>query len=168
VLSELFSGPMRFMAVSPVKLSNNSRTKALSFLQRRDAMSEIKEHMKIIGKDGAPVGTVDKVDSGRIRLTKKDSPAGHQDHHHYIDRKLVGSVEGDVVKLSVNADAVPQTEEQTSKAGDSAPEGLRQATAKDEAKNESKMGHDLAKGPDRFEERSKSSDGKSAGAKQQG
>src|SRR4029453_7427512 len=97
-------------------------------------MSEIKEHMKIIGKDGTPVGTVDKVDGERIKLTKKDSPAGHQDHHHYIDRKLVGSVEGDVVKLSVNADAVPKTEEQTSKAGERAAEGLRQATAKDEAK----------------------------------
>lgn len=74
-------------------------------------MSEIKEHMKIIGKDGAPVGTVDRVEGERIKLTKKDSPAGHQGHHHYIDRKLVGAVEGDVVKLSVNADAVPRTEE---------------------------------------------------------
>ena len=74
-------------------------------------MSEIKEHMKIIGKDGAPVGTVDGVEGDRIKLTKKDSPAGHQGHHHYIDRKLVGAVEGDVVKLSVNADAVPRTEE---------------------------------------------------------
>lgn len=45
-------------------------------------------------------------------MTKKDSPAGHQDHHHYIDRKFVGSVEGDIVKLSVNADAVPKMEEQ--------------------------------------------------------
>jgi hypothetical protein len=129
-------------------------------------MSEIKEHMKIIGKDGALVGTVDKVDGQRIKLTKKDSPVGHQDHHHYIDRKLVGSVEG--VKLSINADAVPKTEEQTSKAGKRAAEGLRRATAKDEAKNESKMEHDLAKGPDRFEERSKSSDGKSAEEKQKG
>jgi hypothetical protein len=38
----------------------------------------------------------------------------------------------------------------------------------EEAKNESKMGHDLAKGADRFEERSKSSDGKSAEEKQKG
>jgi hypothetical protein len=73
-------------------------------------MSEIKEHMKIVGKDGAAVGTVDRVEGDRIKLTKKDSPAGHQDHHHYIDRKLVGSVEGDTVKLSVNADAVPKQE----------------------------------------------------------
>lgn len=79
-------------------------------------MAEIREHMKIIGKDGAHVGTVDKVEGNRIKLTKKDSPAGHEDHHHYIDRTLVGAVEGDVVKLSVNADAVPKTEESGQKA----------------------------------------------------
>ncbi|MBR0810460.1 hypothetical protein JQ544_02925 [Bradyrhizobium diazoefficiens] len=54
----------------------------------------------------------------------------------------------------------------SSKAGEQAAEGLREATSKDEAKNESRMGHDLAKGADRFEERSKSSDGKSAEDKQ--
>jgi hypothetical protein len=54
----------------------------------------------------------------------------------------------------------------SSKAGERAAEGLREATAKEEAKNESKTGHDLAKGADRFEERSKSSDGKSAVEKQ--
>ena len=74
-------------------------------------MAEIKEHMKIIGKDGAHVGTVDRVEGNRIKLTKKDSPAGHEDHHQYIDRQLVGAVEGDIVKLSVNADAVQKTEE---------------------------------------------------------
>jgi hypothetical protein len=51
-------------------------------------------------------------------------------------------------------------ERKSSKAGERAAEGLREATAKEEAKTESKMGHDLAKGADRFEERSKSSDGK--------
>ena len=73
-------------------------------------MADIKEHMKVIGKDGAPVGTVDRVEGDRIKLTRKDSGAGHEGHHHYIDRKLVGAVEGDVVKLSVNASAVPETE----------------------------------------------------------
>ena len=52
------------------------------------------------------------------------------------------------------------------KAGERAAEGLREATANEEAKIESKTGHDLAKGADRFEERSKSSDGKSAVKKQ--
>ena len=59
-------------------------------------------------------------------------------------------------------------ERKSSKAGERAAAGLREATAKDEAKNESKMGHDLAKGADRFEERSKSFDGKSAEEKQKG
>jgi hypothetical protein len=57
-------------------------------------------------------------------------------------------------------------ERKKSKAGERAAEGLRKAASNEEAKNESKTGHDLAKGADRFEERSKSSDGKSAGEKQ--
>ncbi|UXN59033.1 hypothetical protein [Phyllobacterium zundukense] len=44
--------------------------------------------------------------------------------------------------------------------------GLRKSAAADEKKVESQKGSDLAKGADRFEERSKSSDGKSAGKKQ--
>lgn len=75
-------------------------------------MADIREHMKVIGKDGAHVGTVDRVEGDRIKLTKKDSPAGHEGHHHYIDSQLVGSVEGEVVKLSVNAsEAVKQETE---------------------------------------------------------
>ena len=59
-------------------------------------------------------------------------------------------------------------ERNSSKAGERAAEVLREATSKEEAKNENKMGHDLAKGADRFEERSKSSDGRSAEEKQKG
>jgi hypothetical protein len=59
-------------------------------------------------------------------------------------------------------------ERKSSKAGERAAEGLHEAASKEEAKKESKMGHDLAKGPDRFEERSKSSDGISAEEKQKG
>jgi hypothetical protein len=73
-------------------------------------MADIRENMKIIGKDSAPIGTVDRVESNRIKLTKKDNPSGHQDHHHYIDKQHVGSVEGDTVKLSCNADAIPKQE----------------------------------------------------------
>jgi len=57
-------------------------------------------------------------------------------------------------------------ERESSKKGERAAEGLREAAAKDEAKNERRMGHDLAKGADRFDERSKSSDGKDAVEKQ--
>jgi hypothetical protein len=59
-------------------------------------------------------------------------------------------------------------ERKSSKAGQQAAAGLREATAREEAKNESRTGHDLAKGADRFEERSKSSDGRSAQEKQKG
>ncbi|MBD0414616.1 hypothetical protein [Oryzicola mucosus] len=51
--------------------------------------------------------------------------------------------------------------------GKQAAEGLRQETLKEERKVEAETGHDLKKGEDRFEERSKSSDGQSAGAKQE-
>lgn len=36
----------------------------------------IREHMEVIGADGVHVGTVDKVEGGRIKLTKKDSGEG--------------------------------------------------------------------------------------------
>ena len=74
-------------------------------------MADIREHMKIIGKDGASVGTVDRVEGNRIKLTKEDSGGGHQGHHHYIDMQLVGAVEGDTVKLACNADAIPKQEQ---------------------------------------------------------
>lgn len=52
--------------------------------------------------------------------------------------------------------------------GKQAAEGLRKAAAKNEKKTEQAMGKDLAKGAKRFDERARSSDGKSAGAKQKG
>lgn len=50
--------------------------------------------------------------------------------------------------------------------GKEAARGLRKSAAKEERKVEARTGHELKKGEDRFEERSKSSDGRSAGAKQ--
>ena len=50
--------------------------------------------------------------------------------------------------------------------GKEAAKGLKQATAQEERKIEAAKGSELKKGEKRFEERSKSSDGKSAGAKQ--
>lgn len=75
---------------------------------------DIREHMEVIGADGVHVGTVDRIDGNRIKLTKKDSGEGsHQGHHHYIDKGLVADVEGDKVRLSaVGAVAVTMEEEQ--------------------------------------------------------
>ena len=76
-------------------------------------MSEIKEHMEVIGADGVHVGTVDKVDGNRIKLTKRDSGEGsHKGHHHFIDLGLVAGVEGFKVRLSaIGAVAVTMEEE---------------------------------------------------------
>jgi hypothetical protein len=75
--------------------------------------SRIKEHMEVIGADGVHVGTIDKVEGGRIKLTKKDSGEGsHKGHHHFIDKGLVAEVEGDKVRLSANADVAVTMEEE--------------------------------------------------------
>jgi hypothetical protein len=44
--------------------------------------SSIKQHMEVIGADGVHIGTVDRVEGGRIKLTKKDGGTPHHDHHH--------------------------------------------------------------------------------------
>src|SRR6185503_4218252 len=68
-------------------------------------MQNIAEHMEVIGADGVHIGTVDRMDGGRIKLTKKDSGEGsHKGHHHFIDKGLVAGVEGNKVRLSANAD----------------------------------------------------------------
>ncbi|MES2339825.1 MAG: DUF2171 domain-containing protein [Pseudomonadota bacterium] len=81
--------------------------------------SAIKEHMDVIGADGVHVGTVDKVEGNRIKLTKKDSGAqvsegtgSHEGHHHFISLGLVADVEGDTVRLSANADVAVTFEEE--------------------------------------------------------
>ena len=73
-------------------------------------LSQIKEHMEVIGADGVHVGTVDHVDGDRIKLTKKDSSPDiegaegeHAGHHHYVSVGLVADIEGDKVRLSATA-----------------------------------------------------------------
>lgn len=79
----------------------------------------IREHMEVIGADGAHVGTVDCVKGDRIVLTKSDSTAqleqsaGGQpeQRHHYISMGLVADVEGDRVRLSATGANVQLLEE---------------------------------------------------------
>ena len=69
--------------------------------------SMIEEHMDVIGADGVHVGTVDRVEGDRIKLTKKGSSAEiegaageHEGHHHYISTGLVADIEENAVRLS--------------------------------------------------------------------
>ena len=76
-------------------------------------LSNITEHMEVVGADGGHVGTVDHVDGDRIKLTKADSGQGsHEGHHHYVPGGLVAAVEGDRVRLSANADVAVLFEEE--------------------------------------------------------
>ncbi len=46
-----------------------------------DLASQIGEHMEVVGDDGEHVGTVDKVEDNRIKLTRKDDPTGSGEHY---------------------------------------------------------------------------------------
>jgi hypothetical protein len=76
-------------------------------------ISNIREHMEVIGADGVHIGTVDKVEGQRIKLTRKDSGEGsHKGHHHFIPSGLVAEVEGNKVRLSANSDVAVTFEEE--------------------------------------------------------
>jgi len=76
-------------------------------------LSSIQQHADVIGADGVHVGTVDRVEGDRIKLTRKDNAEGsHQGHHHYIPVLLVAEIENGTVRLSANADVAVTFEEE--------------------------------------------------------
>ena len=77
------------------------------------SIDQIREGMEVIGADGVHLGTVDRVEGQRIKLTRADSGLGsHQGHHHFLSVGLVAGVEGDRVRLSANADNAELFEEE--------------------------------------------------------
>lgn len=68
--------------------------------------SEIREHMEVIGSDGQHVGTVDRIEGDRIKLTKSDPQA--QGQHHYLPLNAVSSVEQDAVRLNISGQQARQ------------------------------------------------------------
>ncbi len=76
-------------------------------------INAVKEGMDVIGADGVHVGTVDRAEDKRIKLTKQDSGQGaHEGHHHYLSEGLIAGVEGDKVRLSANAAVAIHFEEE--------------------------------------------------------
>jgi hypothetical protein len=63
--------------------------------------TNIREHMKVMGSDRQPVGTVDHVEGERIKLAKNDPQAGGE--HHYIPADWVERVDGEQVYLRQKA-----------------------------------------------------------------
>jgi hypothetical protein len=64
-------------------------------------VAQIKEHMEIKGSDGAHVGTVDKIEGDRVKLTKSDPASGGE--HHYISVGMIDEIKGDAVCLNKTA-----------------------------------------------------------------
>jgi len=69
-----------------------------------DKVPHIREHMEIVGSDGQHVGTVDKVEGDRIKLTRNDDPDHSGLHHHYLPVSSVDSVHIDQVRLNMPAE----------------------------------------------------------------
>lgn len=68
-------------------------------------IDNLREGMEVIGADGVHVGTIDRIEGDRIKLTRKDSGEGsHKGHHHFLATGLVAEVEGDKVRLSTKGD----------------------------------------------------------------
>ena len=77
------------------------------------SIDQVREGMEVIGADGVHLGTVDRVEGTRIKLTRPDSGQGsHEGHHHFLAAGLVAEVEGDKVRLSANADVAVTFEEE--------------------------------------------------------
>lgn len=73
------------------------------------SIDQVREGMEVIGADGVHLGTVDRIEGDRIKLTRADSGEGsHEGHHHFLSAGLVAEVEGDRVRLSANADVAAE------------------------------------------------------------
>lgn len=68
--------------------------------------SQIKEHMDVVGSDGQHIGTVDRMDGQRIKLTRKDPSASGE--HHFIGVDAVSEVKDGRVQLNCTAEQARQ------------------------------------------------------------
>ena len=64
--------------------------------------SQIREHMEVIGADGGHIGTVDKIEGERIKMTKTDRGSGGQ--HHFVPLGLVEEIDADAVRMSFSSE----------------------------------------------------------------
>ena len=64
----------------------------------------IAEHMEVVASDGQHIGTVDRVEGNRIKLTKSDPAARGQ--HHTIPLEWVESVDDKVYLTKSSQDVM--------------------------------------------------------------
>jgi F0F1-type ATP synthase membrane subunit b/b' len=68
-----------------------------------DKLQSIREHMKVVGRDGLHVGTVDRIEGDHLKLSRSDTPDGDTARHRYLPLTLVDTVQGERVTLTVTA-----------------------------------------------------------------
>lgn len=68
--------------------------------------ANIREYMEVVGSDGKHVGSVDRIEGDRIKLTKSDAFANGQ--HHYVPFEAVDRVETKRVRLKETAQETMQ------------------------------------------------------------
>ncbi|MFL6848556.1 MAG: DUF2171 domain-containing protein, partial [Sphingomicrobium sp.] len=71
-------------------------------MQKRGLLSQIREHMEVVGNDDQHVGTVDRVAGDRIILTKSDPESGGA--HHSLSCADVDRIDGDRLVLDCSAE----------------------------------------------------------------
>jgi hypothetical protein len=88
---------------------------------------EIRPHMEVVGADGGHVGTVDGLERGGIKLTRRDDPDGSGRHHHMIPLSAIRMVEGDRVWLTL-----PAQQARAMAVGGTTPEAMEEGSAPSE------------------------------------
>ena len=70
--------------------------------RKRGLLSQIREHMEVVGDNDKHVGTLDRIAGDRIILTKSDPESGGV--HHSLSCSDIDRIEGDKVILDCSAD----------------------------------------------------------------
>jgi hypothetical protein len=71
-------------------------------MQKRGLLSQIREHMEVVGNDEQHVGTVDRVAGDRLILTKSDPESGGA--HHSLSCHDIDRIDGERIILDCSAD----------------------------------------------------------------
>ena len=72
-------------------------------------LSQIPEHAPVIGADGVPIGSVDRIEGRRLKITRKGALTGKK---HYVDAGLIADLENGTVRLSGNANVIVLLEDE--------------------------------------------------------
>ena len=72
-------------------------------------LSQIPQHAPVIGADGVPIGTVDRIEGRRLKIRREGALTGKK---HYVDSGLIADLEDGTVRLSANANVVVLLEDE--------------------------------------------------------